>query len=168
MFARKLVRGKPPLWNRWKIGFILAAAPLLILACTTLGYNSDTELNCQNCGVLEVHEVIDGDTLDTDQGRVRLFGVDAPEQGEKCYSEATRALADLAGNTVKWERGARIEDEFGRPLYYLYTEDSRSIDELLVRGGSVTAWSKDGQHRDFLVRLEIEARRNKQGCLWEG
>ena len=37
--------------------------------------------------------------------RVRLFGVDTPEQGERCYSEATERLKELAGDTVRVELG---------------------------------------------------------------
>ena len=57
-------------------------------------------------------------------------------------------------------------DQFGRILAYIYTEDGTSIDEALIREGLATAWTRDGQHRDYLVGLEKEARRQEAGCLW--
>ena len=46
-------------------------------------------LSCSNCETLSVMRIIDGDTFDSDRGRVRLYGMDTPERGERCFSEAT-------------------------------------------------------------------------------
>ena len=110
--------------------------------------------------------IIDGDTLDTSKGRVRLFGVDTPERGQRCAIEATERLQELAGDTVRLEDGPRLTDQFGRILAYVFTQDGMSIDETLIREGLATAWARDGQHRDFLVGLERGARRKYAGCLW--
>ena len=69
-----------------------------------------------------VKRVIDGDTLDTSLGRVRIFGADAPERLEVCSKEATNAMRYLAGAQVRLERGPRTTDEFGRELFYVYTD----------------------------------------------
>lgn len=55
-------------------------------------------------------------------GRVRLFGVDTPERGQHCYSEATERLRELAGGVVRVEAGPRVQDPFGRSLWYVFTE----------------------------------------------
>ena len=110
--------------------------------------------------------VIDGDTLDTPSGRVRLFGIDTPELGEACATEATNRLSELAGDSVRLEDGPRLFDQFGRRLAYVYTEDGLSIDEILIREGLGTAWTEDAQHRDYLVGLERATRRTESGCLW--
>ena len=73
---------------------------------------------------------------------------------------------ELAGNSVRLEDGPRLTDQFGRRLAYVYTEDGYSIDEILVREGLGTAWTEDGQHRDFLVGLERGTRMMDDGCLW--
>ena len=110
--------------------------------------------------------MIDGDTLDTAKDRVRLFGVDTPEFGERCASETTHRLQQLAGDSVRLEDGPRLTDQFGRILAYSYfTEDGASIDETLIREGLATAWTRDGQHRDLLVNLEREARMQGVGYL---
>ena len=137
---------------------------LILIACT--GVTVETSLRCADCAEVQVIRVIDGDTLDTTRGRVRLFGVDTPERGERCASEATDRLEELAGDSVRLEDGPRNTDQFGRLLAYVYTADGVSIDETLIREGLATAWTQDGQHRDHLVALENDARRKYAGCLW--
>ena len=68
------------------------------------------------CEEEQVIRVIDGDTLDTARGRVRLFGVDTPECGERRASGATDRLQELIGGPVRPEDGSRLKDQFGRIL----------------------------------------------------
>ncbi|NQW22966.1 MAG: hypothetical protein HQ475_05920 [SAR202 cluster bacterium] len=90
----------------------------------------ETTLRCRDSAEVHVNRVIDGDTLDTELGRVRLFGVDTPERGERCASEATGRLRSLAGDAVRLEDGPRPTDQFGRILAYAYSaEGGASIDE---------------------------------------
>jgi micrococcal nuclease len=97
-----------------------------------------------------VVRVIDGDTFEIAQGqRVRLFGVNTPERGQSCFSEATERLRQLAGRSVGVEFGPRPADQYGRLLYYVYTAEGESIDEILVREGPARARNRDGQHRDL-------------------
>lgn len=121
--------------------------------------------------LVDVREVLDGDTLDVDAGgvrlRVRLFGVDAPEIGEPCAAEAAARLAALAGDAVRLRADVRQEDRFGRELRYVYTADGGSIDATLIAEGLAVAWRDDGALRDDLVALEQEARAARRGCLWE-
>ena len=113
-----------------------------------------------------VTRVLDGDTLDTSAGRVRLYGVDAPEAGEGCTQSATESLRAMAGREVRLERGPRPRDVFGRRLAYVYRKDGRSIDAALVWAGYAVAWPEDGQHRAALAELERDARSAGRGCLW--
>ena len=117
-----------------------------------------------------VVQVIDGDTLDLliagTKHRVRLFGVDTPERGERCYEEATQRTRHLSGDMVRIEPGPRSEDRYGRLLFYLYTRSGESIDATLIQEGLATAWTRDGQYRDLLINREQEARRQGTGCLW--
>ena len=115
---------------------------------------------------MSVSRVIDGDTFVGPGGHVRLFGVDAPEQGERCSGEAAHRLEELAGKSVRVERGPRLTDSHGRLLYYVYTAAGDSIDEMLVREGLARAWRRDGQHRGVLLDLEAKVQRDGKGCLW--
>ena len=126
-----------------------------------------TSFNCTGCEAFSVGRVIDGDTLDLSDGaRVRLYGIDTPERGEPCFTEATNRLRQLAGATVRLESGPRATDSFGRRLAYAYTDIGHSIDVILIGDGLAEAWTRDGQHRDTLVALEQSARENGAGCLW--
>lgn len=142
---------------------VLLALVATITACTGI---RDTSLMCRDCIEVQVNRVIDGDSLDTGRGLVRLFGVDTPESGERCYLKAKNRLQGLSGRFIRLEFGPRVNDQYGRLLVYAYTEEGLSIDEILIREGLASAWTRDGQHRDYLVGLEREARRKGTGCLW--
>ncbi len=126
----------------------------------------DAGLRCPNCSPVQVFRVIDGDTFDSLRGRIRLFGVDTPEVGEKCHDGARKRLKELAGVEVRLGSGPRAQDPGGRLLFYVYTEAGDSISEALIKEGWGYAWTLDGQHRDFLVEVETDARRQGVGCLW--
>ena len=125
-----------------------------------------TALTCPACATVTVTRVIDGDTLDTAQGRIRLFGIDAPERGERCFREATERLSELAGDLIRIESGPRAIGAFGRQLYYVYTMAGHNVEAILIREGLGRAWTRDGQHRSYLMKLEDTAREQGVGCLW--
>ncbi len=146
----------------------IALITLALVACFGTPPISEyqTTIRCPGCLTLPVSRVIDGDTFESPAGTVRLFGVDTPEKGKRCFSQATKALRQLAGTSVRVAPGPRARDPGGRLLYYVFTGNGNSIDEILVREGLALAWTRDGQHRDALVRLEREAQRSGAGCLW--
>ncbi len=114
--------------------------------------------------------VIDGDTVDVLAAqtplRIRAFGFDAPEFGQRCGAEATLRLAELAADGMRLQPDDRLQDQFGRELRYLFTIDGLSIDSTMVSEGLARAWRKDGALRDHLVALEEQAHDAGRGCLW--
>jgi micrococcal nuclease len=120
-----------------------------------------------------VTRIVDGDTfhalLDGVDETVRIFGIDTPERGEACFSEATNALRVLVathGGQVLLVSDVRKRDRYDRLLRYVYTSDGLSINAVLIARGFAHAWTDDGQLRDPLVALEAEARAEQRGCLW--
>ena len=117
-----------------------------------------------------VEGVVDGDTVDLlidgVPVRVRFYGVDTPERGDRCYREAVDRGATLMGSRVLLLPDAREEDPFGRLLRYVYVPDGVSVDATLVAEGFGLAWRQDGQYRDEIIALEEEARSAGRGCLW--
>jgi len=108
------------------------------------GEACQTTICCPGCSAFRVQRIIDGDTLVAGAGgRIRLYGLDAPEVGERCSTQATNRLRELAGTSIKVEPGPRARDPFDRSLYYLYTDDGDSIDEKLIREGLGVAWTRD-------------------------
>ena len=153
------------------VTFLLVATIVVLVLLIDDSRGCDTSICCTDCNVIAVARVIDGDTLVEDKSfrrdkRVRLYGVDTPEVGERCYVEATDRLIELAEESVRVEPGPREKDVYGRNLFYLYTEYGESIDEILVREGLGVAWTKDGQHRDIIVEVERQAKSAGTGCLW--
>jgi micrococcal nuclease len=126
-----------------------------------------TVIFCPDCQLVEVTGTVDGDTIDTSIGRVRFFGVDTPERGEECFTEATEFTRLLVGDQVRLQDGPRLEDTYGRRLAYVFDSSGNSIDVQLVAGGFATAWTRDGQHRGTLIGLEESAKANQAGCLWD-
>jgi hypothetical protein len=128
----------------------LAGATLMLAACQvernpTEFAGCQTTLCCEECELLAVARVIDGDTFDSPAGRVRLFGVDTPERGERCYDEASRRLRSLAGASVRVQSGPRDRDPNGRLLYYVYTAMSiRPTARALTKSWCGRAWPWPG------------------------
>ena len=126
--------------------------------------------NPQSLEQATVENVIDGDTIDVlidgELQRVRYYGIDAPEEGDNCYEEATERNRELVGTTVRLEPDARNEDKYGRLLRYVFTNDGTSVDAALVSEGLAKAWREDGRYLARLTTLEIYAHEHGIGCLW--
>ena len=120
-------------------------------------------LTCKKCDLVDVLRVIDGDTIDTSVGIIRLYGVDTPESDEKCFQLAKIETERLAGYRIRIENGPRAKDRYGRKLSYVYTESGDSIDGNLIEKGFAKAWEKDGQHRNYLMNLE---KFSSKDCVW--
>lgn len=115
--------------------------------------------------------VIDGDTLDVGVVRVRLFGIDTPELGQRCASgrgdgawacgarAAERLTALVDGASVSCDPMGR--DGYGRTLAVcrVHGED---IGETLVREG--LAWAFRRYSENYAL-AEDEARRAQRG-VW--
>jgi micrococcal nuclease len=126
----------------------------------------------------EIRSVIDGDTVRlTDNRRVRLLQIDAPEEGE-CYARpASAALGRLTprGQKVVLEPDPSLDDhdEHGRSLRYLRiggldAEPGTTVNFVLVRQGAAVPYFFRGQrgiYADELLTAAREARRNRRG-LW--
>ena len=115
--------------------------------------------------MVQVTRVIDGDTFESSIGTIRLFGVDTPERGQRCSLEATERLGELLGSTARVQNGPRLVDRYGRLLRYVYTETGESVEEILIKEGLGEAWTRDGQHRDYLMGVEKGALARDVGCL---
>ena len=129
-----------------------------------------------------VASVWDGDTLrarastpnaviaTTDDLRVRLIGIDAPEVSEpaECWGdEATAHLKALAPvGAVLW---ASFDDDpldrYDRHLLYLWTEDGRFINHELVAAGDAEALTvqPNDEHAELFAATEQRARASAAG-----
>ena len=76
------------------------------------------------------------------------------------------ALRSYWGPSQRVQEGPRLVDHYGRILRYVYTESGQSVDEALIQEGLAAAWTRDGQYRDQLMRMEREVKERRIGCLW--
>jgi len=83
-----------------------------------------------------VATVIDGDTLLLQGGgKVRLLGINAPEEGQPYFEEATARLRELVeGKQVRLEKDIVKRDQYGRLLRYVFL-GGENINVKLVREG---------------------------------
>ena len=117
-----------------------------------------------------VEKIIDGDTIDIALGgktvRVRYYGVDTPERGDKCFRDAADRNESLVGKEVLLLPDARDQDRFGRLLRYIFLLDGTSVDATLVAEGFGRAWTEDGRYKAEIIALESQAEVEGRGCLW--
>ena len=115
--------------------------------------------------------VVDGDTLVLDGQKVRLFGIDAPEQGQTCDRRATpwdcgawsaRVLADLvsAGPVTC---AAQDTDSYGR-MVAICTIGHLDLGQAMVQQGAAVAYTR---YSDRYLRDETRAKQASLG-LWSG
>lgn len=107
--------------------------------------------------------VIDGDTLDVGDTRVRLFGIDAPERGQPCTTMGGQnwACGDWATRQVqdrfdgRMARCAQLDkDRYGRAVARCQIE-GQDIAQMLVKEGIAFAYRKYAQ--DYIADEEAAA-----------
>jgi endonuclease YncB( thermonuclease family) len=86
---------------------------------------------------------VDGDTIETSAGTVRIIGVDTPERGECGNDAATAAIeSQLApGDTVTLElpAGENDQDQYGRLIRYVTTPAGVDLGLLQLQAGNAVA-----------------------------
>ncbi len=124
-------------------------------------------------GFDHVTQVTSGDTLVVNLNggayTVRLLGIDAPDAGESCATEATVFLSELVLNeAVRLEKDVSDVDAFTRLLRYVHL-NATFVNAEMVSAGLAYARETppDVRYSAELIRLENDARDAKRGCLWD-
>ncbi|MFH1029767.1 MAG: thermonuclease family protein [bacterium] len=146
--------------NRWRWSMIIAiiaiVAFLILLFFTNFSIRSHTISSSETSRqmqedtnilgeLVKVKNVIDGDTIELDNGRrVRYIGIDAPElNGHGEQDDEYLASAARERNLVLLESGKKIiliedsganKDKYGRLLRYVYS-DNLFLNKVLAREG---------------------------------
>lgn len=105
-----------------------------------------------------VEKVVDGDTIDLDDGRrVRLLGIDAPERGSdvECWGdEAFNHLSALLGDSkVDLEYDVERMDVYGRTLAWIHA-DGVFINAKMVDDGAACVLIIPPNGAEFETYLE--------------
>lgn len=124
--------------------------------------------NAQHEKTFNVTEIIDGDTIEIEAGqKVRLLGINSPEENEFYYQNAKDRLEKLVeGKLVKLETSSEDKDRYGRLLRYIFVDDT-FINLQLVKEGYATVYivSPDEKYYLEFKKAEKEAKESKLG-LW--
>ena len=118
---------------------------------------------------IDKYRVVDGDSLEKGNVRIRLIDIDAPELFQKCYDEdnrlyecgkqATKELEKLMNNVAECkELGV---DRYKRKLMECFDKDNVSINQKMVLGGWALSYGK------CFKEEEKEAKNQSKG-IWKG
>ena len=110
------------------------------------GRGSTSTSECQgqaDCFRGTVTEIVDGDTLDINNVRVRLALVNTPERGQNGYSEAidfVQSVCNVGTAALVDEDDGQKEGSFDRVIGLVYCgndniNNKKSLNELLLEGG---------------------------------
>lgn len=155
-------------------GWHPAVAGLLALACVA-ATACDSDLVRRNGpagGRAEapVDRVVDGDTVVLGGvGKARLIGVDTPEVygRQECFGREASEFAKrvLSHRRVRYRLGVEPRDRYGRALVYLWLEDGRFFNGMLVQRGFAVPLTiqPNVEYAERFVALSREARRKQRG-----
>lgn len=147
--------------KRW-LANIVASLCIAAIALTTTGCLDDSDESSSSLLTVDaleevdnteatiVEEVIDGDTIRTRVGLVRIIGIDTPERAICGYWPALEAMEALIQPgvtvTLKLPEGQNDRDQYDRLLRYVTTEDGVDVGyQQIVSGHAVARYdSRDG------------------------
>lgn len=142
---------------------------ILILLGVFAYYNSATTGNVIQNPELEttkVTKVIDGDTIETTSGTIRLLGINTPEKGHYLYQEAKAFIKPLENKTIQLLRDKEDKDKYYRKLRYVFYED-KFVNLEIIENGFATAYIlEDLKYKDKFLRAQKQAKNSKLG-LWK-
>ncbi len=120
-------------WDRKRLLAFGIPAVLIpgLAAAMMLGWNPTMLESVKNYHAIKtifpsngvVAHVTDGDTFELHNGvGVRMIGINAPDRGEKLFTEATQFLTlEIQGKTVYLEYDRYQDDKYGRILAWVWT-----------------------------------------------
>jgi micrococcal nuclease len=119
---------------------------------------------------LQVKAIVDGDTLIlANDTKVRLIGINSPEENQPYYELAKEKLESLlAGKAVDLVSDQDKLDQYGRQLQYVYLGDMFINYEMVKAGLSIVETiSPNVAHAEELAQAQSSARDKCLG-IWEG
>ena len=80
------------------------------------------DIEKQNITILRA---VDGDTVDSSIGKIRLLGINTPEKKQPYYQEAKDFMENYENKTIAAE--VHEKDKYGRYLAYIFDSESGSL-----------------------------------------
>ncbi len=154
---------------------------IFLLCLGLILFNPKPALAQQKTGLLEIYKFVDGDTFwvvnaKGQNEKIRLIGINTPEARRTGRTEVEyygKEASDyvkkiLTGRKVRLEFDVQRYDRYKRTLAYVYLDDGRFLNALLVKEGyaSAATFPPNVKYSEYFVKLEKEARTRKKG-MWK-
>lgn len=110
--------------------------------------------------------VIDGDTIETDLGKVRLLGINTPEKNMPYSNESKNLLRHFENQSIELLRDIDDKDLYGRMLRYLFYENRLINIEILEKGFASSYMTSGLRYEKEILRAENYSREYSLG-IWE-
>jgi micrococcal nuclease len=128
---------------------IIIIVSLYILYNSNYTYDQKGQENIEFEGI--VNYVVDGDTLDINDNRLRLSLINTPERGEEGYMEAKNFVKNLCLNKkgqVDIDDGQRRGDRYGREVGVVYC-DGINLNKVLIENNLAVIYSEYCEISEF-------------------
>ena len=108
--------------------------------------------------------IIDGDTIEISDQRIRLYGIGCPEKRQAFGKRAKQFTSRLTyGKDITVH--VYEQDRYGRSIADVMLPDGRVLNHELIKAGFAWWYRKYAPENEALEQLEQEARAAKRG-LW--
>ena len=134
-----------------------------------LGYFTSTitgEVVRETRVLANMSRAIDGDTIDTNLGRVRLLGINTPEKNKPFYQEAKDYLKQYENLTIELEMTNEDLDKYNRLLRYVFYKSTFINEEILAKGLANLYIYQEDKYTGRLEKAEEQARELELG-IWQ-
>lgn len=112
-----------------------------------------------------ITRVIDGDTIETELGKVRLLGINTPEEGQYYYQEAKNYLNLFLNQQISMEKTKEDKDQYDRLLRYVFIEGTMLNKHILELGLAHFYTYNEDKYTEQLRQAEKTAREQNLG-IW--
>lgn len=146
-----------------------ALATLASLVVIAPASQAASQAATQAAGPVRVVRWVDGDTVETNRGTVRLIGVDTPESGKCGYLSATQLANRIApaGSVVRLGNPKSVQnaDRYGRLLRYVNSSKWDVSGAQITHGAWARYDSRDGyQHHPRQAKYRRLDNRSRNYC----
>ena len=151
---------------------MLLPAALALVGCSVSSVDGTGGAGAERVPARVVRHT-DGDTLWLSGiGKVRLIGVDTPEVygGVECFGRRASGFVERVvplGARVRYRLGVEERDRYGRALAYVWLDDGRFLNRLLVARGYAQPLTvpPNVDYADRFLAAQRKARKAQRG-LW--
>ena len=113
-----------------------------------------------------VIRVIDGDTIETNQGTVRLLGINSPEKNKPYFKESKKFLSQIENKTIYLIKEGKDKGKYKRLLRYVIYNNRNLNIELVEQGLANTYMIDNLAYKYKLQRAQLNAQKQKLG-IWK-